>query len=178
MDFRAFEDEGRFRRAWEAIEIRRPVHYSLFTFGESVLPYFLVCGAKQAGGMVSVRKGEVRITRPLIITPDSAQPEFRNFFEGDEGEDYIRFLMARTASFSHLRLANQAGPDRVVTDSVDETVAMLNRQLDAEEEDRVAILAAPPELAGVAVFRYAAERVMSSAPDNLQELRERGFLPS
>ena len=32
-------------------------------------------------------------------------------------------------------------------------------------------------LAGFAVFRYAAERVMKSAPENIQELRERGFLP-
>jgi hypothetical protein len=26
-------------------------------------------------------------------------------------------------------------------------------------------------------LRYAAERVWNSAPDNIQELRERGFLP-
>ena len=38
----------------------------------------------------------------------------------------------------------------------------------------VAILAG---LAGLAVLRYAAERIMQSAPDNIQELRERGFLP-
>jgi len=29
----------------------------------------------------------------------------------------------------------------------------------------------------MAVLRYAAERVMASGPDNMQELRERGFLP-
>ena len=31
--------------------------------------------------------------------------------------------------------------------------------------------------AGVAVLRYTAEPIMQSAPDNLNELRERGFLP-
>ncbi|MEZ6113719.1 MAG: hypothetical protein R3C99_22310 [Pirellulaceae bacterium] len=56
-------------------------------------------------------------------------------------------------------------------------MARLNRQLDAEEEDRVAILTAPHGLAGIALMRYAAERVRESAPDNIQELRERGFLP-
>lgn len=127
--------------------------------------------------MVSIRKGEVRITRPTIITPDSFQPEFRNFFDEDGDEGMLEFLLARTAAFSHLRLANESGPARIVSDSVDEAVAKLNRQLDAEEEDRVAILTAPSQLAGVALLRYAAERIAASAADNVQELRERGFLP-
>jgi hypothetical protein len=63
-----------------------------------------------------------------------------------------------------------------ITDSVEEAVARLNRQLDDEDEDRVAILCAPESLARFAIFRYAAERVLQSAPDNIQELRERGFL--
>jgi hypothetical protein len=56
-------------------------------------------------------------------------------------------------------------------------VDKLNRQLDDEEEDRVAILTAPARLGRVAVLRYATEQVMRSAPENVQELRERGFLP-
>ena len=177
MDFHPFDREHRFRKAWEAVQIRRRVPYSLFTFGESVLPYFLVCRPETSGELVSIRNGEVRITRPTIITPDSARPEFRNFFDeyGDEG--MVEFLLARTAAFSHLRLANESGPSRIVSDSVDEAVARLNRQLDEEEEDRVAILTAPAQLAGVALLRYAAERIAASAADNVQELRERGFLP-
>ncbi len=179
MDFEPFEHERHFREAWEAVAIERPVHYSLFTFGESDLPYFLVCRASQPGELVSLTKGDVRITRPTIITPQSDRPEFRNFFrENDEdGAGFIEFLLARSAAFSHLKFDNTAGPERIVSDSVEEVVARLNRQLDAEEEDRVAILTAPKELAGVALLRYAAERVFASAPDNLQELRERGFLP-
>lgn len=177
MNFDDYEQEQRFRQAWEAVRIERPVHYSLFTFGESVLPYFLVCKAAKPGNPVSMTKGEVRIARPMIITPDSMRPEFRNFFENDDGDDMIEFLLARSAAFSHLRFDNNAGPERIVSDSVQEVVDRLNRQLDDEEEDQVAILSAPKPLAGVAVLRYAAERVMSSAPGNVQELRERGFLP-
>lgn len=177
MDFESFEQERRFREAWEAVTIERNVPYTLFTFGESVLPYYLVCRAPLPGEPVSLTKGEVRIARPTIITPDSIHPEFRNFFEEGEGEEFVEFLLARSAAFSHLRLDNAAGPVRKLSDSVEEVVARLNRQLDAEEEDRVAILSAPRPLAGVAVLKYAAERVWSSAPDNVQELRERGFLP-
>ena len=57
------------------------------------------------------------------------------------------------------------------------TLDRLNRQLDDEQEELVAILSAPPPLAGVAILRYAAERVWQSTPGNVQELRERGFLP-
>ncbi len=172
-----FDDEQRFREAWDAIAIARPVHYGLFTFGESVLPYYLVCGAATAGETVSITKGEVRITRPMIITPDNARPEFRNFFEDADEEQFVEFLLARTAGFSHLKFDNTSGPAKIVSDSVEEVVSKLNRQLDDEEEDQVAILTAPPALAHVALIRYAAERVWSSAAGNVQELRERGFLP-
>lgn len=172
-----FDRGNRFHHAWESVEIARPVHYSLFTFGESILAYYLVTSAAKPGEMVSIRQGKVRITRPMIITPDNAHPEFRNFFENQEDEEIVEFLMARSAAFSHLNFQNESGPTRIVSDSVEEAVANLNRQLDDEEEDRVAILTCPPGLEGVALFKYAADRVWSSAPDNLQELRERGFLP-
>lgn len=177
MRFPDFDQQHQFRQAWEAVHIARPVQYSLFTFGESELPYFLVCAAPEPASPVSITRGEVRVTRPLIITPDNARPEFRNFFEEGEEGVVADFIMARTAALAHLKFENQHGPARIVTDSVEEAVARLNHQLDDEEEDRVAILCAPAVLAGFAIFRYAAERVMQSAPDNVRELRERGFLP-
>ena len=177
MPFDEYDQEQHFRAAWNAITIERPVLSSLFTFGESVLPYFLILNAAKQGDPVSITKGEVKVDRPTIITPDTSRPEFRNFFENSDDEGYVQFLLARTAAFSHLNFDNRSGPARVVSDSVQEAVARLNRQLDAEDEEDVAILSAPQELAGMAVLRYAAERVMASGPDNLQELRERGFLP-
>lgn len=170
-------DEARFLAAWNSITIERDVHYSLFTFGESELPYYLVLEPKESGGLVTLVRGQVKITRPLIITPDNAEPEFENFFESSADESLARFLLARTASFSHLRMNNQAASRTSYSDSVEEVVARLNRELDREEEDRVAILTAPPALAPMAILRYTAERVMRSAPDNIMELRERGFLP-
>ena len=177
MDFANYERGEYFRDIWESVRIERPVEYSLFTFGESILPYFLISGAVQAGETVSITRGDVKITRPAIITPSNARPEFLNFFESPEAEGMLEFLLARSAAFSHLKFDNRSGPARIVSDSVEEAVDRLNRQLDAEEEDNVAILSAPPDLASIAVLRYAAERIWSSAPDNVQELRERGFLP-
>lgn len=179
MLFSPFDDEMKFMRAWNAVEIARPVSYGLFTFGESELPYYLVCGSKKPGSTVSIRKGEVRISRPLIITPDNMRPEFDNFFEEQEEEDpdIVQFLLARTAAFKNLKVKNTGSSKKIVSDSVEEVVEKLNKQLDSEDEDRIAILTAPPKLGGIALLKYTTERVMSSAADNVQELRERGFLP-
>lgn len=175
--FDEFEQFQRFKTAWSAVRIERTAEYGLFTFGDSELPYYLVAAAAGDDGLVKIRKGKVTISRARIITPDSMHPELRNFFEEHEETGLINFLMSRSAAFSNLRLANESGPDRIVTDTVEEAVARLNRQLDAEEDNSVAILSAPAELSGFAVFRYASEKVLSSAPDNIQEMRERGLLP-
>ncbi|MFO1094124.1 MAG: hypothetical protein U0992_12555 [Planctomycetaceae bacterium] len=174
---RPFDAEERFKAAWQAVKIARPVHYTLFTFGASELPYFLVEDSQQPREPVSVTRGEVRVTRPRIITPDSERPEFSGFFEDPEFAGLVNFLLARTAAFSHLKLENVRGAAKIVSDSVEEVVHKLNRQLDDDDEDRVAILTAPHGLAGLAVLRYAADRIMQSAPGNIQELRERGYLP-
>lgn len=163
--------------AWQAVRIERPVNYSLFTFGETVMPYYLVLGDESSKNLVKIRQGDVRVARATIITPDSLRPEFRNFFEDPEYENLIEFLLARSAAFSNLKVSNHHGSDQIVSDSVEEVVGKLNRQLDDDEEDQIAILSAPLALAGVAVLRYTAERIWQSTPDNLQELRERGFLP-
>lgn len=179
-DFDAYESERRFRDAWDSIRIARGVHYGLFTFGESELPYYLVLHPKRLGDAVSLRQGMVKITRPLIITPDNIEPEFEDFFESEDEAaqaGFARYMLARSATFSHLRMKNRALSQKLTTDSVEETVDRICRQLDDEEEDRVAVLTAPFGCAGLAVMRYAAERVMDSASDNINELRERGFLP-
>lgn len=173
----AFENERRFREAWESVKIVRSVRYSLFTFGETDLPYYLILSGLNRDNAISITHGEVKITRPMIITPDSSAPEFEDFFEDPNDENLAQFVLARTASFSNLKLRNQAGSKRIVGDSVEESVAKLNRQLDIEDQDRVAILTAPASLAGFAVLRYASERIMQSVPENIQELREKGFLP-
>ncbi|MEK6234092.1 MAG: hypothetical protein N2C14_05225, partial [Planctomycetales bacterium] len=150
--------------------------HGLFTFGESVLPYFLVEAPEKSESLVGVGRGEVRIDRPMIITPD-ASPEIRNFLESREDEVAVGHLLARTANFRHLRLSNQSGAVDYVSDSVEETIDRIARRLDSEEDETTGIISAPSGLGGTAVLRYALEQVIESAPGNVQELRERGFLP-
>lgn len=175
--FDEFEQEQHFRRIWESVRIERRVSYSLFTFGDSDLPYFLITPQTDTEETVRIREGQITVSRARIITPDSMQPEFRDFFEEHEDLGFADFLMSRSAAFSNLKLSNQRGSEKLVTDTVEEAVDRLNQKLDSEEEDRVAILTAPVGLAGVALLKYASERISESATDNLNELRERGFLP-
>ena len=175
--FDDYDNDRRMHEAWQTVRIERPVEYSLFTFGETVMPYYLVLGANSPNELVKIRRGDVRVARATIITPDSLRPEFQNFFDDAEYESLIDFLLARSAAFSNLKVSNRHGSEQIVSDSIEEAVSKLNRRLDEAEDDQVAILSAPPALAGVAVLRYTAERIWQSTPDNLQELRERGFLP-
>ncbi len=172
-----FANERRFRAAWESVKIVRNVRYSLFTFGETDLPYYLILSGTNADQAVSITHGDVKITRPMIITPDNSPPEFDDFFENSDDENLAQFVMARTASFSNLKLRNHHSAKQFVSDSVEETIAKLTKRLDQDDEDRVAVLTAPVSLAGFAILKYASERITQSIPDNIQELREKGFLP-
>lgn len=175
--FDEYDQESHFRRMWDAVRIERRVTYSLFTFGDSDLPYYLVTPQTGDDNTVRIRRGQVTISRARIITPESMRPEFRDFFEEQEERGFADFLMTRAAAFSNLKLSNHRGSEKIVTDTVEEAIDRLNKQLDSEEEDRVAILSAPAGLAGVALLKYASERITDSAHDNLNELRERGLLP-
>ena len=168
--------ESHFYKLWDAVRIERSTHYTLFTFGESTLPYRLLLEPQQRGDLVTLSRGVIRITRPSIITPGNFRPEFQNFFDNPETEGLIQFLLARSAGFSNLKFDNSSGGSQMVSDSVEELVAKLNKQLDSEEDEETGILVAPHQMGGVALMRYAAERVMRSTPGNIQELRERGFL--
>ncbi len=176
MNFEDFDLERRFHQAWESVQIARPVSFSLFTFGETDLPYYLVCHPSQPNSTVSVTEGEIKVTRPMLITPDNLEPEFLNFFQSQEEQEMVQFLMKRTV-IPQLKFDNSSHDSQIRSDSVEEAVSLINRKLDAEEEDRVAVLTSPRELAGMALLRYALERVIESQPHNVQELRERGFLP-
>lgn len=177
MSFEDFEREQFFRSLWESVRIERRVEYSLFTFGDSDLPYFLVTSAAEGEDTVKVQRGQITVSRAKIITPDSMRPDFQNFFDDDQDYGFAEFLMTRSAAFSNLKISNQHGPEKIVTDTVEEAVDNLNRQLDSEEEDRVAILTAPSGMGGVALLKYATQRITESAPDNLNDLRNRGLLP-
>ncbi len=176
MNFEDFDLERRFHEAWDAIRIARPVKFSLFTFGETDLQYYLVCHPETPQSTVSVTEGEIKVTRPVLITPDNVEPEFLNFFENRQEREMVQFLMKRTV-IPQLKFDNSSHKSEIRSDSVEEAVALLNRKLDAEDEERVAVLTSPKELAGIALLRYALERVIESQPHNVQELRERGFLP-
>ena len=222
MNFEPPDDAPDFLRLWGRIKIVRKTPFTLFTFGETALPYKLVLEPKREGGRVvgrvGVKEGEITVARPTIITPDNAGPRFRGFFEddddgpsfdpghgyddgypntagnltgpagagdddwdggmgdGEDGERVVRFLMSRGVKFGDVTLAHRARRRGKSTAGVQETVDRLRREHD-EEDDRTAILLAPHGLGGVALVRYAAECIIESAPGNVGELRERGFLP-
>lgn len=176
MDFESYEHH--LHQLWSSVRIERASRFSLFTFGQTELPYYLVQEPGSGADMVSLSQGMIRITRPSIILPGAVSPEFSNFFadQEEDGEAFVQFLLSRSAAFKNLKFDNSTRTSELVSDSAAEIVDKLNQRLDLEEEEGTAILTAPDSLGWMALMRYASERVMASTPDNVQELRERGFL--
>ncbi|QDT15287.1 hypothetical protein [Alienimonas californiensis] len=96
--------------------------------------------------------------------------------EGEDGEEVVRFLMSRGVKFGNLKIGHRRLKRGVVARSPERVVEQLQEEI-LDEDDRTGILLAPHGLGGVALVRYAAECIMESAPGNIGELRERGFLP-
>jgi len=177
MDFGNYLTSDRFHQAWNSVGFARRSRYSLFTFGDTDLPYYLICEPSSGTSLVSVIQGNMKISKPVVYMPGNAPPELHDFFEDESDGDLIGFLMARTDQFRNMKFDNRIGSGQLVSDSVEEIVNKLKCKLDEDEEDRVAIITSPAGMGGLAVLRYSLERIAHSAPENVAELRERGFLP-
>ena len=108
--------------------------------------------------------------------PGGADPWEGAMGDGEDGEEVVRFLMSRGVKFGDLQVGHRRLKRGTVARSPERVVEQLKDEI-LDEDDRTAILVAPHGLGGVALVRYAAECIMDSAPGNIGELRERGFLP-
>ena len=175
-----FAAQRRLGELMSTVRLARDVRRSLFTFGDTALPYLLVQPGED--GRATLAQGSVTVARPTILTP-SSEPEFFGFFEelaeaaGADLADFVQFALQRTAAFHRLKVNNEFGLSQQPGGDVAEVVDRANRRLDDEEDEDTAILVAPRGLGPLAVLKYAATRISRSGPDNIQELRERGFLP-
>ena len=64
---------------WNNTKILRNVEKNLFTFGDTVLPYFLIAELVKDKPSTFVKEGEVIIKRPLIYTLYQDTPHFKGF---------------------------------------------------------------------------------------------------
>ncbi|MEM9703737.1 MAG: hypothetical protein AAF907_14960, partial [Planctomycetota bacterium] len=109
-------------------------------------------------------------------SPSGGNPWDDAMGDDEDGERVVRFLMSRGVKFGDLKLGHRRRKRSAVTQSPERVVEQLKSEI-LDEDDRTAILVAPHGLGGVALVRYAAECIMESAPGNIGEMRERGFLP-
>lgn len=168
-------DVARFRERWEAVRIVRNVPYTLFTFGDTDLPYALVLEPDDPAAPAGLVRGQITISRPQIITPGGDGPDFEGFFEDDDAAATL--LMARGVQIPRMRFANAARTEESAGADAETLIARVLGRLEEEDEDRIAVLAAPRGSAGTALIRYAVEKAAESTPENIGDLRDRGLLP-
>lgn len=176
-----FEAERQFQRLMDRIKLARGVSRTLFTFGDSEIPYLLVFPPGD-DGQAEVRPGRVKVSRPTILTP-SSEPEFFGLFEemadeaGVDLSDFVQFALRRTAAFERLKVENESQLPSKPGGGVAEVVDRLNAKLDNEDDEDTSILIAPRGLGALAVLKLTGDRIQKSSEANVNDLRLRGFLP-
>ena len=168
------EVREQFEYAWKNTKIIRHVERSLFTFGDSTLPYYIVAEAILNKNHTVVREGEVVVKRPMVYTPYADSPVFEGF--GDKEKESAFFIIQRLAYIPPYKYQNDSKHIYVSPSPLDEAVQKLNQRLDSEDNRLVAIIKGAAEMWEVSVMRYAIERMVKSMPSNITELKEKGFL--
>ena len=169
MDFRA-----KFEQAWGETEIIRSAHRTLFTFGDTRLPYIIVSESLVNKPDVVVREGEMVIKRPVIISADSGHPLFSGF--GDKDKELAGFLFQRLAYIPPYQYENSAASLSVLSEPLEAVIDKLRKKLDRRDDSNTAILKALADTWEISIMKYALEKMVKSTPSNITELKERGFL--
>lgn len=159
---------------WNNTKILRNVEKNLFTFGDTVLPYFLIAELVKDKPSTFVKEGEVIIKRPLIYTPYQDTPHFKGF--GEKEKEYSNFIIHRMAYIPPYTYQNASKSFYISSDNIEETSARLSKRLDGEGNNLTAIIKTMMDMWEVSVMRYSIERMVKSLPSNITELKERGLL--
>jgi len=168
--------EKKIEHAWKKTEILRQSRQLLFTFGDTELPYYVLAESLMNAGDTVVRRGEVVVQKPMIVAPPWQRGASVEGFSS-EGEACVRLLVQRAAYIPPYRYRNQAQSMAVQAGGLSETAERIGKKLEEDDDRLVAVIKGDPDLWEVSVMRYCIERMVQSTPHNIQELRERGFLP-
>ena len=164
----------KFEYVWKNTEILKVAERTLFTFGDTGLPYLFIARSLTKGTDTVVREGEVTVKRPLVIKPHPDHPMFEGF--GEYEEELGMFLIQRLAYIPPYKYTHGSKRIYISSESIEAMTGKLRRRLEREDNRLIALITGIADMWEVSVMKYAAEMMMKSLPSNLTELKERGFL--
>lgn len=164
----------KFEYVWKNTEVLKPAERTLFTFGDTGLPYVLVAKSLLREGDTVVREGEVITKRPLVLKPYANHPFFEGF--GEHEEEMGLFLIQRLAYIPPYKYTHGSKKVYVASEPIEAVIAKLRGKLARKEDRLTALVRGIADMWEVSVIKYAAEMMMKSLPSNITELKEKGML--
>lgn len=151
---------------------------NLETFGATVLNYHLVTELSDEVNKIRVREGRVKAARPEILAPNSILENLMDGF-GDQAREYAEWLRQNESDLMILRygfgISKEHVGEEIVTGGLHEVSSQVRDTVAAADDPLAAVLVGVEQPWEVCLVKLMVDVVQSSAPGNVQTLRNHGI---
>ncbi len=162
-------------KAVRKTEIIRPRVTPLQTHEVTHLPYICLSESVVNSGDTAVRRGEVLVERPSIVTPYNL-PQFEGFdFEKEMhvNEDFFKsFLLVRGVKFPAMKYNNQSHSLDVYEGSLSRAIEHYKTQLQQSENVHSGLIAGPEDCWQFSVILFVCSQVVRSSDGDIRRLMD------
>jgi hypothetical protein len=163
--------EELWKKALKKTEVHRARLNKLHTYKDTELPYILLTESLINEGDTVVRKGMIKVAKPIIVMPEH-YPVFDGFdFKKDMeiSDDSLRsFLLMRGISLPSLRYSNNTYSVEVHEDSLSKAIDHYKNLLQKQEDIRLGLVIGPDDAWKFSLLIYVASLVTKSAPNDIK----------
>lgn len=167
--------EEAWQRALGQTEIIRSRMPHLLSFEQTNLPYLFLAASIVNPGDTVVRKGEVAVTKPLLLLPpDSPQFEGFEFKEDYEiNEETMRtFLLMRGIHLPSLKYSHHTSSIQIYEKSLDRAIKDFELNLEKKEDIHTGLITGPEDSWQFSLLVYCLNSMTRSAPNDIKKLIE------
>ncbi|RKY42165.1 MAG: hypothetical protein DRP85_03900 [Candidatus Makaraimicrobium thalassicum] len=168
--------EQLWEKAQRKTEVVRGRVKALSTFTRTDVPYVFLAESVLNEGHIVIRKGKIRIAKPLILLPEDL-PQFEGFdFEQDleieQGAVQMFFLM-RGIRFPSLKYNNTVQTLDIEEASLAQSVEKHKRRLERKENVNTALILGPEDCWQFSILIYMSSLVGRCARNDIINLMDR-----
>jgi len=167
-------DKENFKEYWRKTEVIREYRRSLFTFGDTELPYVFAAEHGRFRDRSVVRKGVILVQKPHILLPwRHGGPEFKKGFEHADAIPPEAVYLFRAMGLPYSHITNKpVAEEQTEYGSLQKSLDKLDRQMEQQENDETGLIKGDINGADISLMRYALGLIIKSAPENIREFFE------